>query len=213
MAVADLLWACPACGTDRGISPDDGVCRECGTRFERGRAASIRATGIDGTWEVGSAADWLRRLPDPASLLEDHPIRTAHVLIRPVTGETQVFGESGFLNRVEVFGQDVPGRLRLEADRLVVTAERDDTAGGPEEHQEGGEEVWPLKNLTAVQGSSSSLQLKRRGHPLVAFRFLDDAVFLWEQLLRAALRDFYGRTGRGAILEFQPRIAVRKGEA
>ena len=209
MAIADLLWACPACGTDRGISPDDGVCMACGTRFDRGRKATIRATRPDGTTEVGSAAEWLRRLPDPSSLLEHEPIRTAHVLIRSATGERRVFGESGYLNRAEIFGKGAPGRLRLEIDRLMVT--REPAASGQAGNGAAyGEEVWPLEQLTAVQASSSSLQLKRRDHPLEAFRFLDDAVYLWEQLLRAALRDFYRRTGRGDIVEFQPRVAVRR---
>lgn len=221
MALPDLLWACPACGEDRGLD-DDGVCAACDTRFARGRGSTIVATAPDGTTTVRSARKWLDRLPDPASLVgcggagdagptgdagdvgdaggkaaPEAVVRSAAAAVRPVTAEQAVFGETGYLNRVEVFGDPVPGRLTLTCDALRVAREGE------------GEEVWPLEALTAVQASSSSLQLKRRGAPLVAFRFENDSVYLWEQLLHAALRDFYGRTGRGEILEFQPRIVAR----
>jgi hypothetical protein len=147
---------------------------------------------------VRSPAEWLDRLPEPDTLLADapegRPTRSARVAIRRVIEDRPVCGEAGYLNRVEVFGEETEGTLALFPDRLRVSG-----AGR-------GDEYWPLETLTAVQASSGALQLKRRDQPLVAFRFLDDAVYLWERLVRAALRDFYGRTGRGTIREFQPRI-------
>lgn len=201
MALADFFWACPSCGTDRGLDRE-GRCRHCGTRFERGNGATIRAVGADGAVQARSAAEWLDGLPEPASLLggadRQGPVRTARVGIKPVVDDRRVFGERGYLNRVEVFGDEARGTLELYRDRLRVQGSG-----------KGKGEEWPFESLTAVQASSGALQLKRRGLPLVSFRFLDDAVYLWEQLVRAALRDFYGRTGRGTIREFQPRIVTR----
>lgn len=125
-------------------------------------------------------------------------------MIQPVTGEATIVGRIGFLNRIEVFGEKTRGILTLLADGLIVGVD-----GVQEGQEEDREDWWGLETLTAVQTSSKSLQLKRRDAPLVSFRFLDDSLFLWEQLLRAALRDFYARTGRGEILEFQPRIVAR----
>lgn len=201
MALSDLLWACPVCGNDRALSNETATCGACGTRFLRGDGASIRAVAPDGTETVRPPAAWLDDLPDVSTLLGKDPIRRARVSIRPVTGEAPVYGSAGYLNRIEVFGDERPGTLTLHPDHLV--AERDELDGAPSS--------WPLETLTAVQTSSRSLQLKPRGVPLVAFRFLDDSIFLWEQLIRAALRDFYGRTGRGEIREFQPRIETRQG--
>ncbi|MFW6330262.1 MAG: hypothetical protein ACOC3J_00920 [Gemmatimonadota bacterium] len=207
MAVADLLWACPVCGRDRGLTRDDEArCTACGTRFQRVEGARIRAVAPDGTETRRLAREWVDRLPAPATLVQgarDGPVRAARVTARPVTSEARVFGEHGYLNLVEVFGDELAGELRLHRDRLIVALEPN--SGAPASI--AGD--WPLQELTAVQASSSSLQVKRRQVPLVAFRFLDDSVYLWEQLLRAALRDFYGRTGRGVIREFQPRIVTR----
>lgn len=207
MPIADLLWGCPLCGEDRGLTDDPPICRACGTRFLAGPNATIMAVAPDGAETARSAPDWLERLPDPASLLDNDPVRTAHVTIRAATDEKKVFGAGGYLNRVEVFGEPSPGTLRLERDRLIIA--RDGVGEDPTAKKGEEPEVWPLDTLTAVQTSSKSLQVKRRDRPLLAFRFHDDAVFLWERLLRVALRDFYGRTGRGEIREFQPRIVTR----
>ncbi len=224
MALADFFWACPRCGADRGLDRD-GRCVRCGTRFERGDGATIRAITRNGTVEVRSPAEWLDRLPEPADLLGDlsrkTPVRTARVGIRPVVGDRRVYGERGYLNRVEIFGDETEGILELYPDRLRVRWDGPPAGGAgtvdegafatqnPGEHEDSSAEDWPFERLTAVQASSGALQFKRRGRPLVSFRFLDDAIYLWERLVRAALRDFYGRTGRGTIREFQPRIVTR----
>ncbi len=199
MPISNLLWACPLCGEDRALQDGD-VCGACGAAFRRGPEATIIATALGEPETTASAAEWLARLPDPASLLGSDPIRSARAEIREVVRHEVVSGESGYLNRIEVLGDPVAGSVRLTPDRLIVERE-----GGSASRSE----EWPLETLTAVQTSSSSLQLKRRDEPLASFRFLDDALYLWEQLIRAALRDFYGRTGRGVIREFQPRIVAR----
>ena len=208
MAISDLLWACPTCGEDRGLQNPDCLCSACGTRFLRGPAATIRAVDPGGVETTRSAAEWIERLPGLETLLDADPIRAANVRIRAVTGDKAVYGEAGYLNRAELFGDPEPGLLTLRKDRLVVAR----GGSGEEPGNEPGEaspEEWPLEALTAVQASSSSLQVKRAGKALVSFRFPDDAIYLWENLLREAVRVFYRESGRGEILEFQPRIVTR----
>lgn len=203
MALSDLLWACPACGEDRGLR-GARTCHRCGTRFQRLDGADIRATYTDGRTDTRTAAEWADRLPPVRSLLDGgegdgEPVRAAAVDASVVAALEAVHGEDGYLNRIERYADPSPGVLELFPDHVRF---RPPTP-------QAGPDRWPLDALTAVQASSSSLQLKARDRPLASFRFHDDSVYLWEQLLHEALRDLYGRTGRGRIIEFQPRIVAR----
>lgn len=203
MAIPDLLWACPECGEDRGLSPESRHyrCRRCGTVYRRGEGAAIEAQHPDGTRTVRQPAEWMRLVPTPESIVSQHVndaelIRSAKVDARWVTGTDSVHGEDGFLNYIEVWGQETSGTLRLWPERLVFAADGDDPV------------AWALASLRAVQASSSSLQVNGQEAPLVSFHFQDDSILLWEELLHAALRDLYARTGKGEIVEFQPRIVT-----
>lgn len=202
MALTDLLWACPECHEDRGLElrGSEAVCRRCGARYRRGRGASIVGRPPDGTEVVRSPAEWLERLPGAAVVLEqrERELRNARVIRRSVVAMEPVRIGGRFLNRVERFGDQEEGELRLLADRLTFHAV---PAGASPEQ-------WPFDTLTAVQTSSKTLQLKARGRPLVAFRFTDDSIYLWEQLVNEAVRRFYHDTGLGEIVEFQPRITT-----
>jgi hypothetical protein len=204
MALSDLLWACPICG-EPGTVDAGGRCH-CGVTFTRARGARIQARMPDGATVDRTAAEWIDLLPDPATRLEageggadsapsPRIVRRARVVAREATGTTIVRGEGGaYLNRVEVYGPRRTGTLELGQERLIF-------------RPEGQEPLeWPLDALSALQASSSTLQLKDRRRPLVSFRFLDDSIYLWESLIQAALRAHYRRTGRGEIVEFQPRI-------
>jgi len=203
MAISDLLWACPECGEDRGLAPDGSGfrCRACDTFYRRDTGASIRARRPDGTDVVRTPAEWLDRLPSPETLVnnrdsDDEAIRRAAVDTARVVDSDTVHDREGYLNRIEIWGDESTAELALFADHLVLAP------------SDGEPERWPLESVTAVQASSSDLQINRTGAPLVSFHFRDDSNFLWEELLHAALRDFYGRTGRGEIVEFQPRITT-----
>ncbi|MGK7312575.1 MAG: hypothetical protein ACN0LA_10105 [Candidatus Longimicrobiales bacterium M2_2A_002] len=204
MAISDLLWACPECGEDRGLTPDGSAyrCRACDTFYRRDEGASIRARRSDGTAVVRTPAEWLDRLPDPETLVQNRdsdvtPVRRAAVDVARVVDSDTVHGRGGgYLNRIEIWGDESPAELALFPDYLEL-------APG-----DGEPERWPLESVTAVQASSSDLQINRTGAPLASFHFRDDSSFLWEELLHAALRDFYGRTGRGEVVEFQPRITT-----
>jgi hypothetical protein len=200
MSLRDLLWACPECRGVGAVSVT-GTC-QCGVTYERARGARIRANRPDGTVVDRSAAEWVDLLPPVEGLLpaeESGPVivRTATVVAREVTGSAPVREGGRFLNRIERYDQQRDGALELLRDRIVYRP-----AGGRDR-------VWPLDTVTAIQASSRTLQIKVRDQPLVSFGFEDDSVLLWELLLQAALRDFYRRSGRGEIVEFQPRITTR----
>ena len=200
MPLPDLLWACPVCARDRGLEEvgREYACAECGTAFRRVRGARIEARMPDGRRETRSPADWVDRLPGVDRLLEAgegsgaaETIRTARVTARRMTGYQSVRARGRFLNRVEQLGPGFEASLHLTGDALYLSETR-----------------WDLEELTAVQTSSSSLQVNSRSVPLHDFRFHDDSIYLWEVLLRRAVRTCYQARGRGSIVEFQPRITV-----
>jgi hypothetical protein len=199
LAIADLLWACPACGLDRGLrGPEEGACTGCGTRFDRVRGARIRARLPGGEERVRTAAAWVDELPDPASLLErGDPVRSAAVRARLVDRYEAVRDRGRYVNRIEVFGPEARGELVLGVESLRYTP------------GEGTPLLWPFEDLAAVQASSRTLQIRGRPHPLASFAFPDDSSFLWEQLLALALGEHYRSTGRGEVVELQPRIVTR----
>jgi hypothetical protein len=198
VAIRDLLWACPACGAVGGIGPD-GRCR-CGLAFARGQGSLIEARFPDGRVDARSPAQWLDHLPHADSLLtrgEGDVLRQAHVIAREATGTKPVRKAGRFLNRIERYGPKRRATLEMRPHGLIYQPE----GVGPR--------AWSYDALTAVQTSSSTLQLRARDGSLLSFGFPDDSILLWELLLHAAIRDFYRRTGRGEIAEFQPRIATR----
>lgn len=199
MALADLLWACPACSRDRALreAPDGATCPGCGTSYDRVLGARIRARSRQGEEHVRTAAEWVDALPDPATLLEGGPlVRAAQVRVRFVTRHEVVRENGRYLNRIEIFGPEAEGRLELDLESLRLAGEGE------------GPVVWAFGDLKAVQASSKTLQVRGGGHPLASFSFLDDSSFLWEQLFALALGRYYRETGRGEIVELQPRIVV-----
>ncbi len=203
MPIPELLWMCPECGEDRGLTRDgrEFRCRACDTVFRRGEGASIVARRPDGSSVTRRPAQWLERVPDPQTLVPqdvrgDETIRASRVAMARVVGFEAVHDGTGYLNRIEIWGEEAPGTLEIRPARLVFTPE------------DGADESWPLDTIIAVQASSHTLQINRRDTPLMSFRFLDDSIYLWEELLHAVLAAFYRRTGRGEIVEYQPRIVT-----
>lgn len=206
MAIRDLLWACPICGAVGGLRADGRVeaCASCGTRFRRGEGASIVAERVGETPRCLPAAAWVDRLPEiPTDFPSDddaprqsRELHRDRVRARFATGFSVLRVRGAYLNRIERFGPDREGVLVLETDRLRF------------EPVDGTVESWHFDDLTAIQPSSSTLQIKARGREVVSFRFPDGSARYWEERLAAALRRHYRETGRGEIVEFQPRIVV-----
>lgn len=201
MAIRDLLWACPRCEAVRALraAKDGDACTACGTVFRRGAGSAIVADPQDGEAVVRPAAEWVERLPDPASLaaLPADERWDEHVEARFACSETPVRDGHEYLGRVERFGPARTGMLRLRPRRLTF------------DDDDGAERAWPLERITAVQASSRTLQLKMRGDPVVSFRFPSGSLRFWEVRLQQTLRRLHRERYQVEILEFQPRIVTR----
>jgi hypothetical protein len=202
MAIRDLLWACPLCGGERTIAgkrPER--CAACGARFRRGPGSEIVAQRAGEPARARPAAEWTALLPPVAPL---RPAATgaaalAHeepAIARVAARDTALRGAGRFLGRIEHYGPPRRGHLRLSPDALVFSGEGEPIA-------------MALDRITAVQPSSSTLQVKARDEPVVSFRFPQGSARFWEELLTATLRERYRARGRGEIVEFQPRIVTR----
>ena len=63
MAIADLLWACPACGGEAAIARGTrAACTVCGAAYRRGPGATIIQRLPGGRETALDAAEWLERL-------------------------------------------------------------------------------------------------------------------------------------------------------
>lgn len=196
VAIRDLLWACPTC---RAISSIQAArrheqCTGCGTRFRRGMGATIIATRTDGVVEAKPAALFEDLLPP----LDQIPVAGGRLGPRPaqirIARKAVPIRDRGeFLGLAERFGPRIIANVSLNDEALAI--------GVPEAPM-----VWPLEAITAVQPSSSTLQVHSRIHPLVSIRFLIDSVRLWEAVLQQKIRARYRAAGRGTVITFHPRI-------
>lgn len=197
MPVRDLLWACPACrsfGSIHEAPRRTERCAACGATFRRGKGASIEIRRTDGSLETATPAQLEDRLPPVRDMpTSDGRIGPAPALVRLATSTRPIHDGPEFLGRVELFG--APGRATVTLDRATLAI------GLPEKPL-----VWPLERITAVQPSSSTLQINSRIHPLASIRFLEHSVRLWEEALHERIRRVHAVAGRGPILEFHPRI-------
>jgi len=139
--------------------------------------------------ETRTAAEWSSQLP-PVT-----PTGKAECLVRSAESDLLVHGYGEYLGRVEKFGNFHFGEIELSESALRFTA------------REGDHNFeWLLGDITAVQPSSTALQIKARKLPVVSVKFVNSSSRLWEERLQVALRRHY--SGR-EVIEFQPRISVR----
>ena len=123
--------------------------------------------------------------------------RSSHVILRIAEKSQPHYHGGVYLGHIEQFGQPMSGVLTLSREALVFAPE------------EGSPRTWRLEELTAVQPSSTTLQLKVRKGPVLSFRFPDASPLLWEECVRVAVQALYSAAGRGDIAEYQPRIVCR----
>jgi hypothetical protein len=172
------------------------ACRACRATLTRGAGATIVVRAPGRAPDARPAAEWCEALP--ALNGDDEPL-DGHATLRaaePVERPVQQDGE--LLGFIERFGPQIRGVVTLAEDAIHFQPED----GGPERS-------WRFADLTAVQPASSALQLKARGEPVVSLRFTSCSVRLWERRIQNALRRLFRETGRGEIVEFQPRISTR----
>jgi hypothetical protein len=189
--IHELLWGCVVCHELESLRLLDRVetCMKCGAKYRRAHGAQISVEVQGRGLETRTAAEWTSQLPAvPAT-------GNAEVLVRAAQSDMIVRAYGEYLGRVEKFGEFHFGELTLTEQSLKFDS-RDD---------EGSFE-FPLGDLTAVQPSSTALQIKVRREPVVAIKFVNSSSRLWEERLQVALRKYY--RGRN-IIDFQPRICLR----
>jgi hypothetical protein len=197
MPIRDLLYACVECGREGGLKPTQEkpraeVCERCSTRYTAAGSGLIRVERPRQPAEVKHPSEWLDLLKGLAGP-PDHGHRD-RVVVR-IAERMRPYRHAGrYLGHIEEFGDAEEGSLTLHNDALVFTR-------GDSERR-----TWHLDDVTAIQPTSATLNLKIRRGPLVALRFPDASPLLWEERLRAAIQDRFTASGRGDILEFQPRI-------
>jgi hypothetical protein len=128
-----------------------------------------------------------------------HVRRSTRAILRRSIADKPIRIDDELLGFMERFGPPVSGTVHLEKDAVVF------------EGEDGERVLWRLDDITAVQPSARTVQLKLRNQPILSLRFPGGSPRVWEELIVAALRAHYRRTGQGEIREFQPRIVARNG--
>lgn len=185
--IRDIVWACLECGTE-GSLDEAAVCRSCGARYRRG----IGATIVVNDGKTYQPREVTALLPDAGSS------GTADCTVRESVGDHPVRANGHYLGRVEKLGPPRAGRLMLDADRLFFDAE------------DGADLDVDLLDITAIQPSSHALQIKTVRRPVFSIKFTDSSPKLWEERLQNAINAASIRAGRGAVVEFQPRICTQR---
>ena len=194
LVIKDLLWACVVCGAEEGVGASRrGAerCAACGAEYSRGTGAEIvvKEQGRDPV--ARSAGEWITSLPPI------EPAGSSRAQVRVAVEDKPIYSFGSYMGRYELMGPPKAGVLELDGNRLRFIADEDIGFD------------WALLELSAIQMSSSTLQLKAKRQPVVTIRFKRSSAKLWEERLQAAVRDAYARAGLGDIVEFQPRIATR----
>lgn len=211
MPLVDFLFRCPLCHHDPLEGKGDRAwCPSCRRIFRRGgEGGMMRIQAPSGSsverpgQELGAS---LAPIDLPSSPLPQSPqdcLLRARVHFRLASFETPVRFRGEVVGFREVLGPKALGFLELSPDALTLWPE---TEGTTPLHE------WGLLDIRAVQTSSRSLQISPPTGGVVQFRFLDDSIKRWEDLLHQCLRDRYRKEGLGEVLEFQPRIVTENGE-
>lgn len=194
-------------------------CPACGARFERSSApgslsvrtvnsAAVRAkSGTRSTTETRSASElsdsvWgdgqdTRQETGDVDVGQG-PLHQARASLRNARRTEPVSHAGSILGFAEHhLGPAESGRLDATQDEITFDADR------------GTRYRWPVLDIRAVLGSSAALQFATRDATLWQVGFEGDSPLRWERMLQQLIRDAWRREGKGEVMEFKPRIAVR----
>jgi hypothetical protein len=198
MAIRDLLWRCAECGLEHGLRPGrrGEVCEGCGTRYRRGAGATITAVRPGKAAVTLSSQEWLDRLQasDFEPRGQQETTSSWRGEFRQLEREVPVRNAGRFLGYSERLGKPIRGRITLHDDRVEFLADK------------GESWSWLLDDITGLQPSSSSVQIKVRRQPVFSLGIPGISRRFWEERLSEAINRRWRATGRPAIREFQPRI-------
>ena len=200
MGLVRLLFRCPVCGHDPTEPKSDRVfCPDCRCTFEPATPngeTRIRVRHEEGTLEVQAAVltRRIQRFGGAGTRADDGGVYRARAQVRArfITGEAPYRLRDRLMGFIERIGPPERGELVLDGDTLGFEGE------SPRE--------WRLDEMTALQTTSSSVQISFVDESVVSFRLEEESVRRWEDLLRRALSRHWAEQGRGEIHEFQPRI-------
>jgi hypothetical protein len=196
--IRDLLWACPCCRHYGGIRAQNRreACANCGARFAPAPGARISVTAVNQPPEVKTAVQWEAVLPPIDAIPQSGLLGPQQVTLRFANEPRPVRYRGNLIGWAERFGKPIQARAHLDAAALTI--------------EEAGKQrwLWPLERITAVQPSSSTLQINSTGHRLVSIRFAEDSVRRWEAVLQALIRVRHSVLGHGKITGFFPRIRM-----
>lgn len=199
MALTDLCYLCPECGCDPMAGKGDQAwCTSCGLRVRRTRRGLL-LTPAKGEGEPRrcSAREVSQRVE--RNLIKSIPIEySARATVSWRVRECPLWHGGTLKGFYETMGPPSRGTITARRDSVSVAAgAARDPAGS-----------WNYLELLALQTSSSSLQISLPGGRLVQLRFAGDSPKRWDDLMRHLVAAAYQRAGRGAVLEFQPRIVA-----
>lgn len=236
MALSDLLYRCPLCGTDPitgGPGADEVKCTDCGARFSwEGTGSRVRVVLSDSdtvtepavrvlTDRIAAMGGALSRAETPGGGLACR----ARIRCRWVTREAAVRYRRSLVGFRELLGRaGTEAILTLDTEKLTVYdashATDLDLPGNlgtdlttPETVETPGRaplDSWLLSDINALQAMTSALQLSLVDDRVVLLAFEEDSARRWDDLVRAALQRRWAALGRGVIVEFQPRIRTAR---
>jgi 1-acyl-sn-glycerol-3-phosphate acyltransferase len=191
--IRDIVWCCLVCKTVDGLDAK-GVCRSCGAVYRRGVGGSIQ---VEDNSASASARSYTAR--EVTALMPDPGISgTAHCTVRESAGDKKVYALGRYLGRVEMLDAPRPGKITLENERLRFDADV------------GKSFDISVLDITAIQPSSHALQIKTVRNPVFSVKFTDSSPKMWEERLQNAINAASVRTGRGEVVEFQPRVCTKR---
>lgn len=196
MGLHHFLYRCPLCGhlpmAKQGFQ---ATCTACARTFEQGEEGRVRILDPEGGVKEMAAAQLAKRLEALGPFSEDEAEELeAAVIARYTKSEEPIRYRQRLLGFMERQGTRLPGILRISGSRLEFR------------RSAGEADSWNLLDISALQASSSSIQISPRTGGVITFRFSDSSCRRWEEVIKAHLRAAWRDAGRGEIVEFQPRI-------
>lgn len=203
MPLSTLLYRCPICGMDpvEDQPVDRVICLACSARFEPAPPTGecrirVRVSGEVHDVHAGVLTRRIARLGGASSRASGPDGRLharARVRAQFVSTEEPLRFRDRLLGFVERLAPATAGELVLDGNHMELRSAHDT-------HR------WAIQEIDSLQTTSSAVQISLGRRGVILFRFPEDSVRRWDDLVRSALQLRWDELGRGRIVEFQPRV-------
>lgn len=202
MPLRHVLYRCPRCGNDPTVGQgDEARCRACRATFARAhRGIHVSTPDSESVETVATLVAQIREYGGPVTAATNPDgslFYGADAVYQGLLAEEPLSKGAQLLGYVEKTGPPREGLLEVTDQELSFR--------GVGVH----ELRWPLRDISALQVSTRSLQIGIRYLGTVQFTLATASTFRWEELLQHLLRETWRRAGLGEITEFQPQITTR----